>query len=171
MQPPADLVPVPVDPVLFRQVTGRFATGVAIVSTVAGGADHAMTVNSFTSVSLDPPLVLVCVDRTSRFHGAVLDGGLWAVSVLGAGQRTAAERFATRGRPLEGQFEDCPHRRGPGTGAVLLSEALATIECRTHAVHDGGDHAIVVGRVLGLDLPDPDGEPLVFHAGAYRAIA
>ncbi|MGK5553715.1 flavin reductase family protein [Actinomadura kijaniata] len=167
---PAPAAPA-VDPVLFRQVVGRFATGVAVVSTVVDGVDHAMTVNAFTSVSLEPLLVLVCLERTSRLHDMVLGGGTWAVSVLGERQREASQWFATRGRPLDGQLDGFAVERGAVTGAVILSGALAAIECRTHAVHDGGDHSIVVGEVLSLDLPDPDGRPLVFHEGRYRAIA
>src|SRR4051812_2818629 len=89
-----------VDPEEFRRAVGRFATGITIVSTVADGADHAMTVNAFTSVSLDPVLVLFCVEKIARFHEVVISTGEWAVSVLGAGGREASQWFATRGRPL-----------------------------------------------------------------------
>ncbi|MEV5568507.1 flavin reductase family protein [Spirillospora sp. NPDC052269] len=159
------------DPRLFRQVVGRFATGVAVVTTVADGVDHAMTVNAFTSVSLDPLLVMFCADRTARFHDTVLASGTWAVSVLPDGLRAASEHLATRGRPIEGQLDGYRVHRGAATGAPVLSEALAAVECRTHAVHEGGDHSIVVGEVLSLDLPAPDAEPLVFHDGRYRRIA
>ena len=84
-----------------------------MVTTRADGVDHAMTANSFTSVSLDPLLALVCVERDSRFHSAVLAAGTWAVSFLPEGQEATARWFATRGRPLDGQFDQVPTRRGP----------------------------------------------------------
>lgn len=161
-----------VDPALFREVAGRFATGVAIVTTVAGdGADHAMTVNAFTSVSLEPLLVLFCAEKVARFHEVVLDTGLWAVSILTREMRDASQWFATRGRTLDGQLDGWEYTRGAATGAAVFSGAVAAVECRTHAVHDGGDHSIVVGEVLGLDVPAPRGRPLVFYEGRYGSLA
>jgi flavin reductase (DIM6/NTAB) family NADH-FMN oxidoreductase RutF len=159
------------DPLRFRQVVGRFATGVAVVTTVAGGVDHGMTVNAFTSVSLDPLRVLFCVNRAARFHDVVLDTGLWAVSVLTEDMQDASRWFATRGRPLDDPLRGWEHRRGAATGAAIFTGAVAALECRTHAVHDGGDHSIVVGEVLALDVPDPSGKPLIFYEGEYRGIA
>ncbi|MFC4911188.1 flavin reductase family protein [Actinomadura gamaensis] len=156
---------------LFRQVVGRFATGVAVVTTVADGVDHAMTVNAFTSVSLDPLLVMFCADRTARFHDTVLATGIWAVCVLPEELRAASEHLATPGRRLAGQLDRYRVHRGPATGVPVLSDALAVVECRTHAVHEAGDHSIVVGEVLALDVPNPEGEPLIFHDGRYRRIA
>ncbi|GLZ09920.1 flavin reductase [Actinomadura sp. NBRC 104425] len=160
-----------IDPLRFRQVVGRFATGVAVVTTVADGVDHGMTVNAFTSVSLDPLLVLICVQRTARFHDAVLDAGVWAVSVLTEDMQEASRWFATRGRPLDDPLRGWEHRRGAATGAAIFAGAVAAVECRTHAVHDGGDHSIVVGEVLALHMPDPSGKPLIFYEGEYRGIA
>ncbi|MFG2005767.1 flavin reductase family protein [Spirillospora sp. NPDC048911] len=161
----------PVDPELYRQVVGRFATGVAVVTTVVDGVDHAMTVNAFTSVSLEPLLVLFCAEKVARFHEFVLGSEQWAVSVLSEDMHEASTWFATRGRDLDGQLEGWPHTRGPVTGAAVFSAAVAALECRTHAVHDAGDHSIVVGEVLGLDLPDPRGRPLIFYDGTYRSLA
>ncbi|GLW62228.1 hypothetical protein Arub01_04720 [Actinomadura rubrobrunea] len=160
-----------VAPLRFRQVMGRFATGVAVVTTVADGVDHGMTVNAFTSVSLEPPLVLFCVDRTARFHDMVLDSGLWAVSVLTEGMRDVSRWFATRGHRVDGRLRAWGHRRGAATGAVIFTGAVAALECRTYAVHDGGDHSIVVGEVLDLDTPDPSGKPLLYYEGEYRGIS
>ncbi|WP_242614517.1 flavin reductase family protein [Actinomadura roseirufa] len=159
-----------VDPARFRRVAGRFATGVAIVTTVADGADHAMTVNAFTSVSLDPPLVMFCAEKIARFHDVVLGTGLWAVSLLTEDMADASQWFATRGRALDGQLRGWEHTRGPATGAAVFARAVGALECRTHAVHDGGDHSIVVGEVLALDVPDPGGLPLVFYDGRYREL-
>ncbi|MFB4312794.1 flavin reductase family protein [Actinomadura sp. 21ATH] len=159
---------------LLRRVAGRFATGVTVVTTVVDGTDHAMTVNAFTSVSLDPLLVLFCAEKSGRFHDVVTDPGacgVWGVSVLAESMRDAADRFATRGRVLEGQLEGWDHHRGPATGVALFTGAVATLECRTYAVHEAGDHSIVVGEVVGLDVPDPGGRPLVFYEGGYRTIS
>lgn len=154
----------------FRRAVGRFATGICVVSTVADGRDHAMTVNAFTSVSLDPLLVLVCVEADSRFCDAVLASGQWAVSVLDATARPAADWLATRGRPLQGQLDAVPHRRGPVTGSAVLEAASAWLECRTHAVHPGGDHLIVVGEVVSVGLGRDDAGALLYHRSAYRKL-
>jgi len=154
----------------FRAVMARFATGVVVVTCVEDGFDHAMTANSFTSVSLDPPLVLVCVENDSRFHEAISAVGTWAVSVLDESQKGRARWFATRGRPLVGQFDSTPTTRSPITGSLLLDGALVTLECRTAAVHPAGDHDIVVGEVLGLRTLRPDGEPLLYFRSGFRTL-
>jgi flavin reductase (DIM6/NTAB) family NADH-FMN oxidoreductase RutF len=151
----------------FRTVMSRFATGVTVVTCVQDGFDHAMTANSFASVSLEPALVLVCVESDSRFHEAVLHAGAWNVSVLDESQRGRASWFATRGRPLIGQFDTTPTRRSVETGALLLDDCLVTLECITEAVHRAGDHDILVGRVVGMDLARPDGHPLLYFASSY----
>ena len=159
-----------VDPDAFRAAVAQFATGVTVVTTLGGGMDHAMTANAFTSVSLDPLLVLVCVDREARFCDAVLAAGRWGVSVLDDTARPAAEWLALRGRPLHGQLDRVPHRRGPLTGVALLEASLVTLECRTSAVHPGGDHVIVVGEVLALQAPRPTGAPLLWWRSRYRRL-
>lgn len=154
----------------FRTVMGRFATGVVVVTCVEDGFDHAMTANSFASVSLDPALVLVCVEDDSRFHDAVLHAGAWNVNVLDERQRGRASWFATSGRPLVGQFDTTPTRRSAETGALLLDDCLATLECVTESVHRAGDHDILVGRVLGMELARPDGRPLLYFASSYGTL-
>jgi flavin reductase (DIM6/NTAB) family NADH-FMN oxidoreductase RutF len=111
------------------------------------------------------------VDRDARFHDAVTEAGNWAVSVLDASGRRAAEWFAARGRPLVGQMDRVQHHRGTHTGAALLDESLAWLECRTTAVYDGGDHDIVLGEVLGVELGPADGAPLVYYRGGYRELS
>jgi flavin reductase (DIM6/NTAB) family NADH-FMN oxidoreductase RutF len=157
-----------VDQASFRQATGQFPGGIVVVTT---GAGHAMTVSAFTSVSLEPPLVLFCAEKIARFHDAVIAAGSWGVSILAEDAEKTARWLATRGRPLDGQLEGVPHHRSPVTGAPLLDGALATLECQTVAVHDGGDHSIVVGQVLAVNVPDgrPRG-PLVHYAGGYRRL-
>ncbi|MFN8075973.1 MAG: flavin reductase family protein [Kineosporiaceae bacterium] len=155
----------------FRRAVGRFATGVCVVSTVVDGLDHAITVNSFSSVSLEPALVLVCIADLARFHDAVLASGQWAVSVLAETARPVADWLATPGRPVHGQLASVPHRRGAHTGAALVSDASAWLECRTSAVHAAGDHSILVGEVLSVELAEDADAPLLYHRGAYRRLA
>jgi flavin reductase (DIM6/NTAB) family NADH-FMN oxidoreductase RutF len=154
----------------FREAVGSFATGVTVVTTTVDGVDHAMTANAFTSVSLEPLLVLVCVEKAARFHDAMLASRAWGISVLDASGREASTWFATRGRPLEHQFARFRHFRGEFTGVPLLSSSLATLECRTEAVYDGGDHTIVVGLVLSVTKLLADGQPLVYYQGAYHTL-
>ena len=153
----------------FRRAAGQFASGIVVVTTRGG---HAMTVSAFTSVSLDPPLVLFCAEKIARFHDAVLAEGTWAVSVLAEDNEKTARWLATRGRPLDGQLDGVAHHPGPVTGAPVLDDALAVLECRTTAVHDAGDHSIVVGRVEAAVGPSDPGErgPLVHYSGAYRRL-
>lgn len=170
MQPVHPAASPGVDVDEYRRVVGRFATGIAIVSTVADDVDHAMTVNAFTSVSLDPLLVLFCAEKIARFHDAVTRSGHWAVSVLSSADEDASRWFATRGRPLHGQLDGWPHHRGDRTGAAIFSTAIAALECRTREAYDGGDHTIVVGEVLGVGRPAPDARPLIYYEGHYDAL-
>jgi flavin reductase (DIM6/NTAB) family NADH-FMN oxidoreductase RutF len=154
-----------VDQDSFRRAAGQFAGGIVVVTTSAG---HAMTVSAFTSVSLEPRLVLFGAEKIARFHDAVLAAGSWAVSILAEDAEKTARWLATGGRPLDG----VAHHPGQVTGAPLLDGALATMECRTTAVHDGGDHSIIVGQVVAVAAPasPPGVGPLVHYAGAYRRL-
>jgi len=156
---------------LFRRAISRFATGVAVLTTRTRDLDHAMTANALTSVSLEPLLLLVCVEREARFHDAVLEAGIWGISVLSAGDRPGADWLATRGRPLHAQLDLIPHYRGPQTGVALLDGALSTFECRTTAVHPGGDHSIVVGEVVSVTTAPHPGGALVYYRGRYGTLA
>jgi flavin reductase (DIM6/NTAB) family NADH-FMN oxidoreductase RutF len=160
-----------VDTAAFRRAAGQFATGILVVSTRLDGVPHSMTVSAFTSVSLEPLLVLFCAEKIARFHEAVLTAGQWAVSVLDEDSEKVSRWLATRGRPLEDQLEEIPWHAGPLTGAPILDNALAALECRTTAVHDGGDHTIIVGEVIGVTPPRSAGRPLVFYASQYRRLA
>ncbi|WP_028062998.1 flavin reductase family protein [Solirubrobacter soli] len=143
----------------LRRAMGHFATGVTIV-TAAGsdGRRHGSTANAVASVSLEPPLVLVCLREQSLTLAALLDSGRFAVNVLHQRQRELAQRFARRGAT----WDDVAHRDG------LLDGALATLECEVHDVADGGDHQIVVGRVLAVEHRDEP--PLLFFRGAYTEL-
>ena len=158
-----------VDHASYRRAAGQFASGIVVITT---GVGHAMTVSAFTSVSLDPPLVLFCAEKIARFHDAVLAEGSWAVSVLAEDDEKTARWLATRGRPLDGQLDGVAHHPGSATGAPVLDAALAVLECRTTAVHDAGDHSIVVGEVIAVSGPAGPAArgPLVHYAGGYRRL-
>lgn len=162
-----------VDPTsdVYRQAVGRLATGVTVVTSRIGTLDHAMTANAVASVSLDPLLLLVCVEREARFHDAILESGRWGVSILPADGRATADWLATRGRPLHGQLDRTPTHRGPVTGVALLDGALAALECETTDAHLAGDHTIVVGRVRSVEIDDRGGPALVYYRGRYETLA
>ena len=155
----------------FRTAVGRFATGVCVMTSRLDGHDHAMTANAFASVSLEPLLVVVSVAEYARFLDAVLQSGVWGVSVLPEHARGTAEWLSSPGRPVLHQLDRVPHHRGGTTGVALLDGALATLECRTHAVHEAGDHHLVVGGVLSVATPPQPPPPLVYHQGRYRRLA
>ena len=163
--------PAPVDVATFRRVAGRFATGVAVISALDGGTDHAMTASAFTTVSLEPMLVLVCVETEARSHDAVVEAGQWAVSILDETARGVSDWLATRGRPLPGQLDRVPFHRGAITGAALVDSALGWLEVRTTAVHPAGDHSIVVGEVVGLELGPSSSDPLLYFRSGYHKLA
>ncbi|MEV8632065.1 flavin reductase family protein [Streptosporangium sp. NPDC051023] len=157
------------DPKAIRGAFGMFATGVTVV-TVGGGSPHAMTANSFTSVSLDPPLVLVCVDRSAIMHGCLAAEGAFGVSVLAAHQEFLARHFSNRWRSLGiAQFDTVDWMPGPLTGAPLLGGTLARFECELWRTYDGGDHSIFVGKVLSMEQRD-DQDALLFFHGRFRQI-
>lgn len=146
---------------------GAFPTGVTVVTSVlADGSAVGLTVNSFTSVSLDPPLVLVCVGRDSGSHDPLLTAGGFTVNILARDQASLAARFATD--PGAERFDGVAWEPGP-TGHPVLAGAAAWVACSLEAVHPGGDHSILVGRVEAHG--GPEGESLVFYRGGYAAVA
>jgi flavin reductase (DIM6/NTAB) family NADH-FMN oxidoreductase RutF len=152
----------------LRSVLGAFATGVTVL-TAGDRYPHGMTANSFTSVSLYPPLVLVCVRKDAIMHDAILGHGAFAVSVLSSAQEPAARYFADRNRPRGfGEFDPIDHAPGPHTGAPLLSGALAWVECALSAVYEGGDHSIFLGSVLEAVRGTPRGALLFVDGGFHR---
>jgi flavin reductase (DIM6/NTAB) family NADH-FMN oxidoreductase RutF len=140
---------------------------VAIVTAAAGDRVHGMTVSAFASVSLAPPLVLVCADKTSHTLELMEAGRVFAVNVLAAGQQPLSNRFASK-KDEHRRFEGVAWRRG-ATGAPLLEGTVAALDCRVVAAHDAGDHVIYVGQVEGAEVHG--GEPLLYHAGSYRELA
>ena len=154
-----------VDPAQFRQLLGRFATGVTILTVVTpDGRPIGMTANSLASVSLRPPLVSVCVDREADMHHAILKAGEFVVNVLSSPQETLARRFSDE---HDDRFDGVGYHLSPD-GLILLDGALAHIECHRHAQHPAGDHTIVVGKVVGGATSD--GHPLLFYRGGYAAL-
>lgn len=156
-----------VDGGALRRVAGRFPTGVTVVTAATpDGRPCGLTVNSFASVSLDPPLVLVCVSRSARAFSCVEAAGRFVVNVLAEGQETVARVFASR---AEDKFRAAPHHSSPG-GVPILDGVHAWIECEVAARHPGGaTHTIYVGRVTAVGAGR--GRPLVFHRGHYVRLA
>lgn len=165
-----DVDPLQVDEANFRRVASRFTTGISVAATRHAGIDHAMTVSAFTTVSLDPLLVLICVEKITRFHEAVQASGLWAVSVLAEGDEEMSRWFALNARPTGGQLADYANHPGAKTGMPVLDAAMAVLECQTRAIYDGGDHSIVLGEVVGLDLDPAARRPLLYFEGGYRQL-
>jgi flavin reductase (DIM6/NTAB) family NADH-FMN oxidoreductase RutF len=155
-----------IEPRMLRHALGRFATGVTIVTTCcADGKLEGLTVNSFSSVSLDPPLVLWSLHRNAPSLGSFLDAGHFAINVLATHQHALSQHFA---RPAKHKFEGVEHERGI-RGSPLLPECLANFECRTETTIAGGDHMIFIGRIERAS--HGDGHPLIFSAGKYCAPA
>jgi flavin reductase (DIM6/NTAB) family NADH-FMN oxidoreductase RutF len=155
-------LPTTIDEARFRQVLGRFATGVTVVTGMAGGAPVGLAVNSFTSVSLEPALVAFCVGQRSRTWPRLRTAGTFCVNILAEDQEALSRAFA--GRPPD-RFLGVGWRPGR-SGAPVLAGVLAWIECTVEAEHVAGDHMIVVGRIDDLDVGH-EGRPLVFYRGGY----
>ena len=156
-------------PAEFRNAMGYFATGVTIITLDDRGDVHGMTANAFTSVSLDPQLVLVCVDRRARTHAHLHAKKRFGINVLAASQRAISEFYARgpgdrghAGQEVAARFERTQH------GTPVLQEALAYLECRLHTVHEAGDHTIFIAEVE--DIVVRDGDPLLFFRSQYRKI-
>jgi flavin reductase (DIM6/NTAB) family NADH-FMN oxidoreductase RutF len=159
-------VPPPPDALRYRQVIGGFATGVAIVTCTGPDGPAGLTTNAITSLSLEPVLLLVCFDNTSRTLAAVREAGRFAVNVLRAGQEELAAVFASK-RVGREKFESVTH--AVAHGVPVLDGALAWLACDLRALHPGGDHTIGVGAVTHMEA-DPDAEPLVWFRGAYHRL-
>ena len=148
----------------LRRVAGRFATGVTVVAATCDGVPGGLTVNSFASVSLDPPLVLVCISRAARAYRCVDGAGGFAASILAEDQEDVARLFASLD---EDKFAKVGHHPSP-RGHPLIAGACAWLDCEVVARHAGGTHTIFVARVTGLGAAD--GRPLLFHGGRYARL-
>jgi flavin reductase (DIM6/NTAB) family NADH-FMN oxidoreductase RutF len=150
----------------LRDALGCFATGVTVVTCHGESGEPAgLTVNSFTSVSLDPPLLLVCVRKDAASAGPLTTAANFAVNVLQTGQQPASIRFSTRD---EDRFGATPWSLGE-SGAPILKDSLGVFECERFAVHDGGDHHMLIGRVVKASF-DAGLDPLLYFRGSYRRL-
>ena len=156
-----------IDPIEFRRTLGHFATGVTIVTTLDGKTDHGMTVNAFSSVSLDPPLVLVCCDRKAESYELLKKSKVFVVNMMSESQKQVSVNFS-RHELKSIRFQNLKIRREV-TGAAVLEDAIAFIDCKVVAIHEAGDHEIFVGQVEKLGYKEGS-DPVLFYTGKYRKI-
>ncbi|MEU3671052.1 flavin reductase family protein [Streptomyces virginiae] len=160
----------PVGPAEFRAVLGNFASGVTVITAPPGEDGDGLAgfaCQSFASLSLDPPLVTFMVARTSTTWPRIARAGVFCVNILGAEQGELCRSFAVSGAD---KFSGVTHTPAPVTGSPQLDAVPAWIDCRIHAVHTGGDHLIVVGRVVAMGAAG-EGDPLLFHKGRFGRLA
>lgn len=151
----------------FRDALGSFATGVTVLTTQGSDIPYGMTANAFSSVSLDPPLILVCVIKGTDGSRHITENGVFAVNILGTDQEPMSRYFASRDRPRGNEaFRQISHFRSI-SGSPILDGSAAYLDCRVAANYEAGDHVIIIGEVIALGL-NPDVQPLLFHAGKYR---
>ena len=153
-----------IEPRDFRDTVGCFATGITIITTIdADGSPIGLTANSFSSLSLDPPLVLFCLDRKVASFDAFKAGGNFAVNILSTGQQDVSNRFAKSGpEKWDGVTFDTW-----GTGSPILPGCLANMECNVSSISEGGDHVIVIGEVVQMERASADAMPLLYYRGSY----
>lgn len=152
----------------FRNWGGHFATGVTVLTVHVGDTVRGMTANAFCSLSLHPPLILVCIQNGVSMHPFLEVAESFGVNILASDQKPLSELFAKHGEhtaPMGG----APYRLG-SLGAPLLDGALGWVECRVEERYAGGDHMIVIGRVEAMATERPDAEPLLFYSGKYRTL-
>jgi flavin reductase (DIM6/NTAB) family NADH-FMN oxidoreductase RutF len=155
---------MPIDDALFKRAMSHFASGVTVVTTEHDGKPYGMTVASFASLSLHPPLVLVCIEKSVKSHDAIAAAGRFGVSILGAAQADVSGRFASKS---DDKFSGMSVTRGE-LGVPLIDGAICALECNVSAQLPGGDHTIFVGEVLHAQTAD--GAPLVYFKSGYREI-
>lgn len=161
---PGVINPVPFDPAKQRQIMGRFATGVTVVTIPVGDSSWGMTANAVTSLSLNPPLVLVAVAKPGQTHEHMTKSGCFAINVLGEDQEALSNRFASLGPKDLGDL-GCATAT---TGAPIIPGTLGWVDCRLHETLPGGDHDIFVGEIVAGELGE--GRPLLFFNGKYRRL-
>ena len=157
---------MPIDQQAFKEALRGWASGVTVVTSRSGDKVHGMTVSAFSSVSADPPLVLVCANRSSITHAIIEEGGVFAVNILASHQQDVSNVFASS------KYEDSRLQRvswtAGKTGAPLIDEALASLECTVASAHREGSHTIYVGRVEAVHTTGA--EPLLYYRGGYRSL-
>jgi flavin reductase (DIM6/NTAB) family NADH-FMN oxidoreductase RutF len=160
---------MPIDTPRFRQVIGHFATGVTVITTAVDGWLHGMTANAITSVSLEPLLLLICVEKSANMHGQLAKTKRFAVNVLSEKQEDISRIFAATTEPEEGRLQGVAFTTGPN-GAPLIDNCLAYISCEIAVEHHGGDHTIFIASVTEGEVAS-EGRPLLFYRGGYRQMA
>jgi flavin reductase (DIM6/NTAB) family NADH-FMN oxidoreductase RutF len=154
---------MPIDPPEFRRILGHWVSGVAVVAArTAAGKPCGLTANAVASLSLQPPLVLACVDRTADSHDCIRDAGHFSINVLASEDERLARRFAAW--DILQKFEEIGHH-SEVSGAPVLDDALAWVDCRLWQTYEGGDHTIFIGEVLAGDARE--GAPLLYYRGGY----
>lgn len=154
-----------IDQHAFRAVLGRFSSGVTVVTLIdADGVDCGMTVSAFCSVSLEPPLVLVCVDHKASIHASMSEAEHFTVNILSEGQEALARRFAD---PEMDRFEGIGFSRG-GNGTAILGDILGYVQCKVVTRHSTGDHDIIIGEVQ--EASADEGRPLLYYRGGYAQL-
>ena len=157
---------MPIDQNAFKEALRGWASGVTVVTSRAGDKIHGMTVSAFSSVSADPPLVLVCANRDSTTHGIIEEAGLFAVNILAEHQREVSNVFASS-KYEDSRLERVSWTEGH-TGVPLIDEALASLECQVCSAHHEGSHTIYIGQVEAVHTSDAT--PLLYYKGGYRSI-
>jgi len=155
---------MPIDDAQFKLAMSHFASGVTVVTTEHEGKPYGMTVAAFSSLSLHPPLVLICVEKTVKSHDAIAGAGVFGVSILNSTQTDVSNRFASR---AEDKFAGTEIEKGE-LGVPLIGGAITQLECRLTGQLEGGDHTIFVGEVVNANTGE--GEPLVYYRSGYREI-
>lgn len=163
------IVGEPVADQTLRKLRGLFASGVTVVTTVHDGQLRGVTVSAFSSVSLNPPLVLACIAKEAESREWIAASGIFAVSILSDEQEFLSERFAARAPLVNARFDGVPYHTAI-TGSPLLEGSLAWYDCRVEASHDGGDHTIFIGRVEAVGWGVEGKQPLVYFANRYAGV-
>ncbi len=151
----------------YRRTIGLFATGVTVITAAVDGRLKGMTANAVASVSLDPVMLLVCVDKSAHTHPFLAQSGAFVVNILASDQEDLSRMFARQTeRHTPADLFGLPYRPG-ALGAPILDNVLAYLECRVREIHPGGDHDIFIAEVDSMETLRPDGEPLLFYRGGY----
>lgn len=162
---------MPFDPNLFRQVLGRFATGVTVITVNHHGVKHGMTANAFSSVSLNPPLILISVDKKANMHELLTEGEAFCVNILAEHHQDWSGWWAGKAPKDGDQFANIPHST-KATGSPVLDECVGYIDCKVWARYEGGDHTLFLGEVQEAAVSEDQGlRPLLFFSSKYRKLA
>ena len=153
----------------LRKMRGLYASGVSVVTTVHDGKLRGITVNAFASVSLNPPLVLICLASESESKEWMAESGIFAVNILSDDQEFLAERFAARAPIVNTRFDGVPYTTA-SAGSPILADSLAWYDCRVETMYEGGDHTIFIGRVEALGFGEEGKQPLMYFANRYQRL-